>query len=647
MEKTLTIKQVAQMLGYSTNSVYAFVKEGKIRSVRVGKGRFRVPLSEVERVLGVEKKSPDVFTARPSMTIHAFEEKKDSQWAERFLHKCFGAVSKESLEKIHIFDVFLGIVSIVCSTSMSLYSQLFDKNQATVHLPWQPVLQTGFIVSGIALLAISFLSVKRGWNIFFRVFNAVCFGVLATFLFNVGDYDGALIFGFVGLLSAISDTGILGEDGFMYLLHGIVILIGPLALLLFPNDSHLRFATIFQVPAMPSIVASIGFFGGILLALTRYKYRWLFTVMMWCAIAGFVWVSFWFASEWYWLRGLFFLLLAVFSVVSLYWDYIPTKLCEERRLVGIFFFLVLLTFLAAVGILYIFQVNMIGYTSQQLHQKQVYSSLYVESTIKDITSVVRSYAADEAVIRAFEKKDTSELSNQGKKMLASSDLLYRIIMINPAGDILVYYPYGDPFTVSNLANRDYFIKAITTRLPVVSDVFQAQTVSGQYRIAISAPVISAKGDVLGVVAVGLLIDSIGVRLQSIASENFGEYVILFDAAKQYIVSPFKEEVGIPITYGFVPNALRGISGTIESMTADRRQVIVSYGHVPSTNWGIAVFAPLYPIFHSSEVAIIVVGVLFTVSVILSYASYAIHSHRAAERSGLARRIPLLYEGRDP
>ena len=53
MPKTYTVKQVAVALGFSTNTVYKYLDEGKIKATRLGsEGRFRIPESEVTRLLG-------------------------------------------------------------------------------------------------------------------------------------------------------------------------------------------------------------------------------------------------------------------------------------------------------------------------------------------------------------------------------------------------------------------------------------------------------------------------------------------------------------------------------------------------------------------------------------------------------------------
>ena len=52
MKKTYSVSETAKILGYSTNSIYGFLKEGLINSVRIGKGKFRIPEKEIEKFEG-------------------------------------------------------------------------------------------------------------------------------------------------------------------------------------------------------------------------------------------------------------------------------------------------------------------------------------------------------------------------------------------------------------------------------------------------------------------------------------------------------------------------------------------------------------------------------------------------------------------
>ena len=52
MKKFYTPKELIQLLGFSKNTIYRYLEEGKIKSTRMGKGSFRIPASEVEKWLG-------------------------------------------------------------------------------------------------------------------------------------------------------------------------------------------------------------------------------------------------------------------------------------------------------------------------------------------------------------------------------------------------------------------------------------------------------------------------------------------------------------------------------------------------------------------------------------------------------------------
>lgn len=48
---TCTVKELALILGVGSNQAYAFVREGKIRSLRIG-SRILIPTSAVRELLG-------------------------------------------------------------------------------------------------------------------------------------------------------------------------------------------------------------------------------------------------------------------------------------------------------------------------------------------------------------------------------------------------------------------------------------------------------------------------------------------------------------------------------------------------------------------------------------------------------------------
>src|SRR5262245_14930218 len=111
MSKTYTVKQVAEILGYSTNSIYSFIDEGRLKGVRVGKGRFRIPEEELNRVLHLTKK-PEIKAAIQTQPI--IVEKTPVSTLPTELDKVpTPSFSLVNLHIVDIFDWFVGSAAMV------------------------------------------------------------------------------------------------------------------------------------------------------------------------------------------------------------------------------------------------------------------------------------------------------------------------------------------------------------------------------------------------------------------------------------------------------------------------------------------------------------------------------------------------------
>ena len=53
MPKYYTPLQAAALLGLSKNTMYKHIKDGTIRSVRLGEGRIRIPASELNNLIDI------------------------------------------------------------------------------------------------------------------------------------------------------------------------------------------------------------------------------------------------------------------------------------------------------------------------------------------------------------------------------------------------------------------------------------------------------------------------------------------------------------------------------------------------------------------------------------------------------------------
>jgi|SRR3989344_3142024 len=91
-----TVKEVARLLGFSTNTIYKYLDEGKIKSIRLGKeGRFRIPQKEVVKLLGLKGEKLQIASALKP-------EESQNLEAEKELYREASSEISESSEEIHV-----------------------------------------------------------------------------------------------------------------------------------------------------------------------------------------------------------------------------------------------------------------------------------------------------------------------------------------------------------------------------------------------------------------------------------------------------------------------------------------------------------------------------------------------------------------
>src|SRR3989304_397770 len=116
MPKTYTVKEVADILGFSTNSIYTFLKEKRIKGVRIGRGRFRIPEQELSRVLHLSKKpqSPSSVAqgAGEQVTPAQGNEETDSSLA----------IHAKDVISPNLFDWFTGLAAIASGLALFLFN---------------------------------------------------------------------------------------------------------------------------------------------------------------------------------------------------------------------------------------------------------------------------------------------------------------------------------------------------------------------------------------------------------------------------------------------------------------------------------------------------------------------------------------------
>lgn len=83
MERLLTPRQVAEILGVSFITIKRWIYSGKIKAVKLPTGKWRIPESEVKRILG--EKPPEEVRAVIYARVSSSDQRKDLERQVEYL----------------------------------------------------------------------------------------------------------------------------------------------------------------------------------------------------------------------------------------------------------------------------------------------------------------------------------------------------------------------------------------------------------------------------------------------------------------------------------------------------------------------------------------------------------------------------------
>nr|NQU94172.1 PAS domain S-box protein [Bacteroidota bacterium] len=137
--------------------------------------------------------------------------------------------------------------------------------------------------------------------------------------------------------------------------------------------------------------------------------------------------------------------------------------------------------------------------------------ILAETASQGITSFFDDYQSDLTFLSQF--NGIIDFTDDGKALMASfyenhKNLIEAITRVDSLGAILYTYPYNESVIGEDISYQKHVRQVITTRQPVISDVFMA--VQGYLAIALHIPVFNEK-EFMGSLAVLIPIDKVGKR----------------------------------------------------------------------------------------------------------------------------------------
>lgn len=614
MPATYTVKQVAGILGYSTNSIYTFLKEKRIRGVRVGKGRFRIPQRELDRLLLETGKHTSIQSGQistPAIDVSGvIQAKRVDEYALPL------AVDVPSL-----LDWFAGVSSILLGFSMLLFSRQYEEFAFAGLGMWVRSIQTTLFTCGAGLLLTDVIGKgKTAWRMVFLTLLAVGFAGTALASFPVGDQMGMWLYGLLSILLCLHLVSPLGPVASFALYAGIA-LAGLPFLSQVNGDSLLtqmtgRLGMSFYAGAAVwvGICTSVA---ALLIWGARGKKQ-AFWVCMTILAGIWVGIALWCTSQLLWGKAMFALVIALVSLFVPTWDTLQFSSKNDRKLVFASFGLILGLFVLATGVIRLLQTNVVSYASEQLENKSQYGKIMLESRIESIQSSLSDVSGDSTFISAVLKEEPDVLQAVMRGIYAGNNNVRRIVTVNAKGTLLAVYPHDTTIQSSNFSNRDFVQKVIASKKPYVADMYESQTLGPPITLLIAVPVFdSESGELASVLAAYIDLIGLSDRIQQIASSELGESITVLNGDGRYLLAADSNLIGMQSPQSHpVRSGLLGKQGNGEWYDEDKNRVLGVYKPLEKAQWVIAVEVPVKNILSVTGAGTVTVFGLVIVSVVI-------------------------------
>lgn len=640
--ETYTVKQVADILGYSTNSIYTFLKEKRIKGVRVGRGRFRIPQTEVDRLLlHKSQNSQDgrsLVVASTSLQPSPLNQ-SDSGIVEaahaQMLTSDFS--STLSFQMPSLFDWFVGLSSILLGASMVLFSGKFDEFFLFSFSSWDVPLAVSLITAGVGILLSDIVGKKTGrWHKIFQAIEMVCYLASASIMWASGHVDGVVLYGMMVAVLALSFIFPLGGiANFSLYVAGVMVLL-PLSLILFPQNAP----AFFTHNGSPWLIASIWVVLSLITAVLSTIGYLRSRIVFWISTSFFavllLVLSLWYANSLFWGRSLFLLMISIITLSVPTWHSMRLVTSRERRMVFFGYGSVLVLFLAIIGVIRLFQDSILGFASNRLKDKMSYGKVVLESAFDSVRTMLESSAQNSVFSERLQvlvdpikiPKSSTAIGNSAKDkdtvtsvlrgMFDGNKLIRYVLFAKNDGTVIATYPYDPEREKTSIGSRSYVLQTLTKKQTVISEKAESDAVSGQNTVVVITPVFSKSRTISGVLVAGLDMVALGGKLERVAEDTAGEFFVVVDRDAVVMVDKDVQTVGKGIrTDSSIRKGLLGEAGVMQEYYGNKNERVLSvYDRVGLMGWGISLSVGVEHVLRVANAPSMVIFAVIGLSVVL-------------------------------
>jgi excisionase family DNA binding protein len=566
MSKTYTVKQVADALGFSTNTVYKHLLAGKIKATRLGTtGRFRISESEVTRLLGEKgllqpPEEPVILTPNlPEPAMPAMNQ----------------------ITNPNLFDWLLSLVAIFVGINLMLYPTPF---QILTTFPFGFFFTFASLIAipaGLILVAVStFVSPKHHLlHDLTHVLVCIPFALLAICFSAASDITSAAYFVTLSLFSIVSIFWLRHSViRFLFFLYALTAAIG-IGFVLKPHPiiffDLVELATNAPIPTLAFIISLSVILLVTSIIIHRNDKPTNFMLILWPTSAFYFYLCLNYINLERWTLSTIVLLTASFAAVFPFHRHMDTLSRFTRRQVAIAYLWGLAALTIGTALVYYNQFSFTSLTlSDSVQNTQTAAKVvtnYIDSAVKAVTSIAE-----------FSKSSPSE--NLLRQTYNSSGTLSRIGVTDQSGTFTAVYPYFGSIGNFSVGNHEFFHQTKISSRTTISNLDGSN-------VYISAPITSPTGQFIGEVVATLDLTNLSSRLKDIRLRTIGNFYVT-DHYGYYLVHPNSDLPGtLAPPSSFIYASIQGQTNQVLTYASDGNLSIQAFTPLGQLQWGLLLEQP--------------------------------------------------------
>ncbi len=439
-----------------------------------------------------------------------------------------------------LFSWFVGLTAVVIALASILPLRLLEVYQVSQLAAWLIPIRLWLFLGGVGLIYTEIRPENnRWWNQVFRIALVVAFSSLALLWWQSFDIFGVSLAGLIGLLVLLElVTEVSTLKSFTFYGYGVLLSLWLAAVLYPENPTWQSMLRVFpELATWPIWLIGLVILSLATLATWSYfahKQRLSYLIGLTALpLAG---LSLFFAGESEWPKTFVLMMSALFVILVPFWDELTFRQPEIRGMVVRMFGGLFAIFAVVILLIYVAQNLIVTNVSETLLDKVTYGRIQIESVLNGTTAAVEGMSKNQLLISTLKGPEKDRLS-LARNLYESNSNLYKVIIANEKGQVLVNYPSGGVITTTDVGSQDYFLQVKTEERGYVSGIIANFEGSGTDVVAIAHPIFQPSGQLAGVLIGYLNLPLLNDSLSAIATPRTKQYFVLKDSRKDWLLWP--------------------------------------------------------------------------------------------------------------